>query len=96
MVGRENIDQAARDMARHAISLVEAHERVCAERAREAATWRTATTDKLADIESAIGERLTNMGRAIGGVYNRLWLSAVSLIGVLLTVCAYLIVHHGL
>jgi len=90
------VDQEARNLATRGIALIEAHERVCTERARAAAEWRTNAGDKLDNIEAQLGERISSMATSIRGVYNRLWLAGCGLVGVLLTVIGYLIVHRGL
>jgi len=90
-------------MANRAIHLIEAHERVCSERAKEAATWRSGATHTLNDIKSSINEKLVAVGTdldgvqdSIGSVYNRLWLATIGLVSLLLAVIGYLIVHKGL
>ena len=90
-------------MANRAINLIEAHERVCSERAKEAATWRSGATHTLNDIKSSLNDKLDSVGvdvasveAAIGSVYNRLWLAAVGLVSLLLAVIGYLIAHKGL
>jgi hypothetical protein len=97
------IDQEARDMANRAIGLIETHERVCSERAKEAATWRSGATHTLNEIKTSLNEKLAETGSdisgieaAIGSVYSRLWLAAVGLVALLLAVIGYLIAHKGL
>lgn len=101
------IDQQARDMAQQAISSINAHERVCAERAKEAATWRASTTDKLdamsttfaerlTNVDHAVTDRMANMGKAVTVLSNRMWTAMVGLVVTLLGVAGYLIAHHGL
>lgn len=76
--------------------MIAAHERVCEERSKSASTWREATTLNLAEIKKAIDERLTIMGKAIGVVYNRMWIAMCGLVVTLVSVIGYLIVHKGL
>jgi hypothetical protein len=83
------VDQRARDMANEAMSLLKSHERVCVEQAKAAQLWREGTTQQIA-------EGLGAVRKSIGDVYNRLWIAATGLVGVLLACCGYLIVHHGL
>lgn len=97
------VDQEARNMAQRALSLIEKHESVCAERANEAKTWRTSANDKLDRIESGINNKIASMGKDIGnagsairGVYNRMWACVCGLVVTLTAVIGYLIVHHGL
>lgn len=79
------VDQVARDSALVAIMRIDAHERVCVERANEAKTWR-----------SSVSQILTDLGDAVEGLYSRIWIAACSIIVVLLGMCGYLINHRGL
>lgn len=79
------VDQEARDMASRAVSMIEAHERVCTERAIAATQWRGGADAKL--------DGITN---AVRGLYGRFWAGAMALIGGLCLVVGYLIMHKGL
>ena len=79
------VDQLARDQAWKAISMVEAHERICMERARAAGLWR-----------SDVSIKLDHLADNIKGVYSRIWVAACGIIALLLACCGYLISHHGL
>jgi hypothetical protein len=79
------VDQTARDMAMSAINLVNTHESVCEERAKAAKLWREEVTAKLDAISINVD-----------GVYNRLWVMACSVVGLLIVICGYLIAHKGL
>ena len=90
------VDQVARDRIFEALSKIDAHEKVCDERAVEAKTWRIGANEKLDRIEAGINNKIAAMTEAIKVVYNRIWLSMVGLISLLLAVTGYLIAHKGL
>lgn len=72
-------------MARNAIAMITAHEKVCAVRAQEAITWRVGTTGMLSDIS-----------KAVAGLYSRLWIAACGVIVVLIGAVGFLIQNKGL
>lgn len=76
--------------------MIETHERVCAERAREAVTWRSAITGTIESNFNEVVGKLDQVSTAVGGLYGRMWAAVVAFVGVLLAVCGYLIAHHGL
>jgi len=80
-----NIDQIARDIAQKAVSMIEAHERVCAERAHNMDATLTEVDTKLTEISSAVA-----------GLYTKWWTASVAGIAILLTVIGYLINKHGI
>lgn len=92
----DGVDQLARDAATRAIAMIEAHERVCTERARESQTWRESTSRQLDSMFSDLKEDLEAVSKSVGGVYSRIWVAATSIIVLLLGVCGYLIHNHGL
>ena len=75
----ETIDQPARDMAQAAMAKIEAHEDVCAQRWREA-------HNTMGRVETA----LEKLSKAISGLYNRMWLAAVGVIGALIGLVYFL------
>ena len=48
------VDQEARDLANRAISLIEAHERVCVANAKSSQDWRASTNNTLRRIEGVL------------------------------------------
>jgi hypothetical protein len=90
------VDQVARDMANKAIAMIEAHEDVCEIRNEEAKTWRKSITDRIDTYFLNINGQLGNVSDSIRNLYGRMWIAAFGVIGMLLTVCGYLIHNHGL
>lgn len=90
------VDQVARDLAARAIAMIETHERVCSERAKEAVTWRNAITGTIESNFNEVVGKLDLVTGAVRGIHGRMWRGGNAFVGVLLAVCGYLIAHHGL
>lgn len=79
------VDQQARDLAARALALIEAHERVCEQRAIAANGWR-----------ASIDKKLDEVGKGVNGIYSRIWVAASGVIVALLGCIGFLIENHGL
>ena len=90
------VDQVARDNAMRAIAMVEAHERVCEERAKASASWQHDTSDKLDDLAEGLSIEIQKISKSMEGISDRIWLAASSIIVLLLGCVGYLIHNHGL
>jgi len=84
------VDQVARDNAAKAIAMVEAHERVCIERARESETWRAMITDKLSEYFGAVDGRLLGISKEVEKIYSHMWVAVATIIATLLSVVGWL------
>ena len=90
------VDQIARDAAMRAIAMIETHEKVCAERARESITWRGMVMEKMDSYFSAVHIELRSVSDTIKTLYGRMWFAMIGLFSVLITAIGFLIAHHGL
>jgi len=90
------VDQTARDGVARALAMIEAHERVCEERAKESNTWRNMLSDKLDNYFSGVDARLANLTGQVSKIYGQMWAVAGAVITILLAAIAYLIQNHGL
>lgn len=90
------VDQTARDGVARALAMIEAHERVCEERAKESNTWRNMLSDKLDNYFSGVDARLANLTGQMSKIYGHMWAVAGAVITILLATIAYLIQNHGL
>jgi len=81
----ESIDQAARDLGREAMAAVARHEAVCTERYSEIRSQYRDLKELLTGEESPVGKLKAD----IATLYNRLWAGALSIIGVLGSLCAF-------
>ena len=90
------VDQIARDIAAKAIAMIEAHERVCEERAKESDTWRLMIVGKLDDYFRVVNDRLLTMNEQLSKIYSHMWVVAGSIMSILIGAVAYLIHNHGL
>jgi len=90
------VDQVARDNAMKALALIDAHERICTERSKEAQTWRSSTTDKLDGMFSTLNTGHKQITKSVDGLYARFWAAALSIISLLVALVAYLVKNHGL
>ena len=90
------VDQTARDGVARALAMIEAHERVCEERAKESNTWRIMLSDKLDKYFLTVDARLIDLTGQVTKIYAHMWVVAGAVITVLLATIAYLIQNHGL
>lgn len=90
------VDQVARDNAMKALALIDAHERICAERDKEAHTWRDSTTEKLDGMFSTLNAGHKQISKSVDGLYARFWAGALSIISLLVALVAYLVQNRGL
>ena len=90
------VDQTARDGVAKALAMIEAHERVCEERAKESNTWRNMLSDKLDKHFSCSEARLIDLTGQVSKIYAHMWVVAGTVIVLLLTAIGYLIQNHGL
>jgi hypothetical protein len=90
------VDQTARDGVAKALAMIEAHERVCEERAKESNTWRNMLSDKLDNYFSGVDDRLADLTGQVSKIYGDMWAVTGAIIAILLAAIAYLIQNHGL
>ena len=90
------VDQIARDGVAKATAMIEAHERVCAERAHESETWRNLIIGKLDTYFNTVNVRLTDLTGQVEKIYSNLWAAAAVIVATLLGAIAFLISNHGL
>jgi hypothetical protein len=91
-----SVDQIARDGVAKAISMIEAHERVCAERAKESDTWRLLIIGKLDEFFNTVNGKLIELTDQVGKIYGHMWVAVGAIIAALFATIGYLISHHGL
>ena len=70
--------------------MVEAHERVCVERARESETWRLMITGKLDEYFGTVNTRLLGLTNEVEKIYSHMWVAAGAIITTLLGVVGWL------
>ena len=90
------VDQTARDGVAKVLGMIEAHERVCEERAKANDTWRIMLSDKLDKYFLTVDARLIDLTGQVTKIYAHMWVVAGAVITVLLATIAYLIKNHGL
>lgn len=90
------IDQPARTGVAKAIAMIEAHERVCEERAKASYIWRTMLSENLDGQFTMLNDRLLDLSGQVTKIYGHMWIVAGSIISLLLASVAYLIVNRGL
>ena len=90
------VDQVARDSAQAALSKIDAHERVCAERDKEAQTWRVSTTEKLDGMFEGLNTGHKNIAKSVDGLNGQVRAAGIFFIVLLLGAVGFLIKNHGL
>ena len=95
-VKADAVDQVARDSAAKAISMIEMHERVCAERHREGETWRSMITGKLDNYFDTLNGTLGDLSDQVKKIYAQMWMAAILLITTMIGAIGFLIANRGL
>lgn len=90
------VDQIARDNAMRALAQIDAHEKVCAERAKEAHTWRESTTEKLDSMFASLASGHAAISKSVDGINSQIRAGGIAIIVFLVGVIGYLIKNHGL
>lgn len=90
---RASVDQVARDAAASALSEIKAHQRECAERQKNIDGKLDASKEQRDKIEKMVGKVAEDTQQSFGRLYRFLWRLVGALIGLLVSVVAFLLVQ---